>query len=477
MKKFKKIFAVLLTLAMVLGMSMTSFAAPITGGSVEVTGLSTAGEQKVTVYNIYHLKDNNNEWEISDWAKNIVSTPDDLKNADKLAQLKDAVPTSNDGEARSSNGKATISNLVAGAYLVIATDTLNKTTYNPMVAVTYEYNTNNLMVAKKAEVVAKASSYSLEKGQDDGDAVVEVGDLIKYTIKTTVPYVTSTTTGDTTTTSPTEFKVKDTITGATYYLTGSDVKGVKAESSVTVGGKNVTGISIPEDANNGTSFEIDMSSLLANNDYAGKEVVISYTAKVNAVDTITNKAQSTNVPETMEEGKEITTTAYTGQLTITKYGELPKPNEVESETNVRPTLSGATFKVYRVVEGKTEYAKISNGYITGEWTENEADAGTITTGTDGTATVKGLNVGTYKFKETVAPDGYSINTTDSEGTITKTDNAGVVSVNGTARMDDTKLSSLPSTGGIGTTIFTIGGCAIMIIAAALFFASRRKAAK
>ena len=35
-----------------------------------------------------------------------------------------------------------------------------------MVAVTYEYNTNNLMVAKKAEVVAKASSYSLEKGQE-----------------------------------------------------------------------------------------------------------------------------------------------------------------------------------------------------------------------------------------------------------------------------------------------------------------------
>ena len=44
-------------------------------------------------------------------------------------------------------------------------------------------------------------------------------------------------------------------------------------------------------------------------------------------------------------------------------------------------------------------------------------------------------------------------------------------------MNDTKLASLPGTGGIGTTIFTIGGCAIMIIAAALFFASRRKAAK
>ncbi len=39
---------------------------------------------------------------------------------------------------------------------------------------------------------------------------------------------------------------------------------------------------------------------------------------------------------------------------------------------------------------------------------------------------------------------------------------------------NTRLASLPSTGGIGTTIFTIGGCAIMVIAAGLFLATRRK---
>ena len=44
-------------------------------------------------------------------------------------------------------------------------------------------------------------------------------------------------------------------------------------------------------------------------------------------------------------------------------------------------------------------------------------------------------------------------------------------------IQNTKISSLPSTGGIGTTIFTIGGCAIMILAAGLYFASRRKSAK
>ena len=74
MKKFKKIFAVLLTLAMVLGMSITSFATPLQGGSIEVKGLSTAGKQKVDIYNIYKLDDNNNAWVVSDWAKDIVTS-------------------------------------------------------------------------------------------------------------------------------------------------------------------------------------------------------------------------------------------------------------------------------------------------------------------------------------------------------------------------------------------------------------------
>lgn len=65
-------------------------------------------------------------------------------------------------------------------------------------------------------------------------------------------------------------------------------------------------------------------------------------------------------------------------------------------------------------------------------------------------------------------------TTTAESTSFTENNEG----SGTAMLDkaipNTKLSTLPSTGGIGTTIFTIGGCAIMIAAAALFFAGRRK---
>lgn len=52
-----------------------------------------------------------------------------------------------------------------------------------------------------------------------------------------------------------------------------------------------------------------------------------------------------------------------------------------------------------------------------------------------------------------------------------------VAITGEASATDTTVSSLPETGGIGTTIFTIGGCAIMVIAAALYFVNRKKQEK
>lgn len=129
-----------------------------------------------------------------------------------------------------------------------------------------------------------------------------------------------------------------------------------------------------------------------------------------------------------------------------------------------------------------------------------------TTTADGDIQFEGLDGDqVYYLKETKAPDGYSLN--DTVYKIEFTDitydakNEKVVSYNvritnmttnqvvtgaikyGSPATDfattvvNTKISSLPSTGGIGTTIFTIGGCAIMIVAAGLFFATRRKTQK
>ena len=64
---------------------------------------------------------------------------------------------------------------------------------------------------------------------------------------------------------------------------------------------------------------------------------------------------------------------------------------------------------------------------------------------------------------------------NEDGTVTTiTTKETIISVS--TAIPNTQLGELPSTGGIGTIIFTVGGCLIMVVAAALYFANRRKAA-
>ena len=103
----------------------------------------------------------------------------------------------------------------------------------------------------------------------------------------------------------------------------------------------------------------------------------------------------------------------------------------------------------------------------------------IVTNTDGTVKIKGLDVGTYYFKEITAPKGYSVRQDSVNATLGVTtengkDGVAIKALTATTEMRDTKLSSLPSTGGMGTYLFTIIGVVVMAGAAGAFFISRRK---
>lgn len=483
MKKMKKILAVILSLAMVLGMSITAFAAK-TGATLEVKGLATYASQNVKIYEIYRLDANDNGWEAAAWTDDTGVTPETLNQADMIKKLKDAAqdPAKNatfteKNSTEISTGKFNSSvkfeNLQAGAYLVIVTDPTNKTEYSTMVAKTYKYDEkNNLIAPLDASVVAKADKYHTGKEADKTNA--EVGDLVTYKVKTTVPYQEVKPNGDKLVN---EFTVSDTLTGATFYLTGKEVKGTAAVNTITVNGATVPGFEkLSETLNGQNTFTLDLMNLVnADNTYAGQEVVITYTALVNKANLVENKATSTQDPNGT------TTKTYSGNATITKY-------EVKT-TNV---LKGAEFVVYRMNGETKEYAVIDNeGWITGQWiaetTKGEVPAGlgsTLTTADDGTVTVKGLKAGDYYFKEVVAPDGYSISNTDIAFTMAETTDKTTGVVTGVAptqpeliKMYDSKLSALPSTGGMGTTLFTIAGCAIMVAAAGFFFASRKRVNK
>lgn len=200
------------------------------------------------------------------------------------------------------------------------------------------------------------------------------------------------------------------------------------------------------------------------NSNAGKEVVITYKVKVTSEnDVITNKATAGHEGKEDFGSKEIE--VYQGNITLTKTGE----NDVK--------LANAGFEVRKDSKASAalRFTQLANGVYKydpdGQVTE-------VVTKADGTVKVQGLDVGTYYFKEITAPEGYSVNQNQSEATLAVAAGAkATATLTATASMTDTKLSALPSTGGIGTTIFTIGGCAIMIVAAGLFFATRRKTQK
>lgn len=480
MKKMKKFLAVILSLAMVLGMSITAFAAK-TGATLEVKGLATYAAQNVKIYEIYRLDDNDNGWKAAAWTNDTGVTPETLNDADVIKNLKNAAKkaavTDEKDSTEISTGKFNSSvkfeNLQAGAYLVIVTDPTNKTEYSTMVAKTYQYDANNNLIAPlNASVFAKAEGYHTGKEADKTNA--EVGDLVTYTVRTTVPYQEVKPNNEKLVN---EFTVSDKLTGATFYLKGEAVKGTAAVNKITVNGVTVEGFAnLAESLHGKSSFDLNLMGLVTDdNTYAGQEVVITYTALVDKANTVENKATSTQDPNGT------TTKTYSGNATITKY-----------EVGTTNVLKGAEFVVYRINKetNKKEYAVIdANGWITGQWiaetTKNEVPAGlgtTLTTADDGTVTVKGLKAGDYYFKEVVAPDGYSINNNDIAFTMEeKLTNGAVTSVAAAnpelIKMYDSKLSELPSTGGMGTTLFTIAGCAIMVAAAGFFFASRKRVNK
>ena len=328
-----------------------------------------------------------------------------------------------------------------------------------------DYNTATGVPSKlnDKEIDAKKTPTTIEKTSDDDNKVVEIGRQVTYTVTGTVPYLLST--------QDRFYKIKDTISGASYNVVKTEGEH-KGELEVTVNLDNKDYKKYVTVNNN--SFELDLSEFVATNVNANKTITITYGATVtdtyvgNTV--VAGDGKNWNKPNYGSKTEEL----FTGHISINKTGESNEP------------LEGAGFKVYKEETENDvtvkKYAKFNNNNNKLElagWTINEADATEIKTNADGIATIYGLDLGTYNFKEVTAPSGYSINTNDESGTIDlkpgqdKAKSADDFVVEN-ASMSDTKLNSLPSTGGMGTYLFTIIGVVVMAGAAGAFFISRRK---
>ena len=463
MKKMRKIFAVLLTLAMVLGMSMTTFAATKDTATITVDNADNATLTYAQV--IKADQSTKTGWNfVNDNVAQTYINAFSVKDAQ--AAIEAMIPAANVDANKLGAAQANAANYVtfepmtnpqtvnaAGVYLVKATEA--GYTYNLMSAyigfgevtitgeegdVTYEYP--SLVDAK---LTAKKTPINVEKEAVDTDNVVATGDILTYKVKTNVPFIAPTDIDKT-------FWAYDELTGAEY----------TKEATITLGGEDITA-AYPITWET-TKFSVDLSGMINDaNSNAGKEVVITYKVKVTSEnDIITNKATAGHKGTADFGSTEIN--VYQGNITLTKTGE----NDVK--------LANAGFEVRK--DSKESVALTFKKLADGVYKyDPKGDLTEVFTTTDGTVKVQGLDIGTYYFKEKTAPKGYSVNQDQAEATLAvEGDKAAAVLTTNTS-MRDTKLSALPSTGGIGTTIFTIAGCLIMIAAAGLFFASRKKTNK
>ena len=462
---FKKIGALLVAAVMVLSMCTAVFATQVKdhyADKITVTNLAADVATTLNVYNIIYLDvDNagNQTWKVVDWAKDYIeedTTNGEFKIKDnKSEDLKNAADARTaDYTAIESGTSHEFTNLPIGAYVIRAFDT--KGTYGLMVANTYDKDNHTYMANKSANVVAKMEKYNVTKAADD--KFVRRGQRVNFTVTTQMAPKTNANNEDLT-----SFKVVDTSTGLkvdSFVLDSVKIAGQK----VNVDKTKVTSVT----GNDGkVTYTVDLSDFISTTD-AGTTIEVKYSAIVENDHTYNNNATVNSNTVNYVPG---IVNGHTGNVTLTK---------VDTKGN---TLNGAEFQLLKKVtpaeaEGtaatKTPISvvRVNDGEYKVALAEEEGATTTLVVAANGTLKVTGLDEGDYEFQETKAPTGYKVNSENKKFTITA-DEEKEVSVDA-GEFVNTKLSSLPSTGGMGTYLFTIIGVVVMAGAAGAFFISRRK---
>lgn len=227
-------------------------------------------------------------------------------------------------------------------------------------------------------------------------------------------------------------------------------------------------------AENHCTFEITFAQTYTATLEEGEEIVITYTAVLN--ETAESNTAYTNVAYVQYGGtdsEESTVSVKTYDVDLVK---------TVNDENGKTVLDGAKFELYDAATAgnKIMLVKVEDGlYRVASATEKAVEGFQSAVIDAGQVTVLGLGNGTYYFEETQAPEGYNMLTARQGFDIADANNEatveGNVYVEGGVRVINQSGALLPSTGGVGTTMFYVLG-SVMMIGAAILLVTKKKMA-
>ena len=474
MKHARKLASLLLALVMVFALAVTAFATE--AGTTTTTGSITVdnpvAERTYTAYKIFDVVYDTNEanghysytitrgseWfdTVSAYATEahgltltqvnggdtyVVTTGNGFSAPDFAATLKAAVSGKTGKPLSGDANSVSVSGLDLGYYFVASSTgaLCNLTTTNPTVTI---HDKNDMPFEKKADKTN-----------------VDVGQIVTYTIKGKVP--------DTTGFDKYTYEITDTMSdGLTFNRNSLAVKVGSADVTADTDKCTIT----YEATTAPNTFKVTIKVM---NCKVGDDIVVTYNATVNekAIAVVSeNKAELTYSNNPTDSESKTTTPpeivkVYSSKIVIDKF-------ESGSKTTKLPN---AKFVLYKEVTTDAGTSLVYYKWNTDkkvEWVADKNAATVMTTNAQGEATFGGLADGTYHLVETEAPAGYNPLTAPVEvkvaGSSTDTTKLSV-----TAEVENKTGTTLPSTGGMGTTVFYVLGAVLVLGAVVLLVTKKR----